>query len=102
MYIHRIYVSLYAFVASSDELPPYHTLRVESVASYASFLHQEEGQRQKAIDLARKTFKEAVDALDTVGDKDFPAVIRALRTLLRLINWWANDTKRMLVSAAVV
>ena len=86
----------------SEELPAYHPLRVDSVASYVSFLHQDMEQRKEALDLARAAFKEAADELDMATDEDFPGAVKAIRSLLKLISWWSSENKRVLISTSYV
>ncbi|XP_026193321.1 14-3-3 protein homolog [Cyclospora cayetanensis] len=91
-----------AMETAQKDLPPYHTLRIDAVVSYVSFLHQQLGERQEAMEIARSAFKEVAETMDTVPEGDFVVVTKAARTLLRLINSWSEDSKRVLISTASV
>ncbi|KAL8434468.1 hypothetical protein ACSSS7_003114 [Eimeria intestinalis] len=89
-----------ALQVAERELPPYHVLRVEAAASLAAFLHQDMQEQQAALDLTRKAFREATESMHAAPDSEFNAIVKSLKMLLRLINWWSHDSGRVLISSS--
>ncbi|KAL8275646.1 hypothetical protein Esti_000421 [Eimeria stiedai] len=90
-----------ALQLAERELPPYHVLRIEAAASFAAFLHQDLQEQQAALEVTRKAFREATDAMHAAPDVDFNAIVKSQKMLMRLINWWSHDSRRVLISSYV-
>jgi len=76
---------------ATENLPPTHPLRLGLFLNYSVFLYEILNQPNVAIEMVRKTFNEAIQSIDSVGEdvyKDVTLIMQLLRDNLTL---WTTD-----------
>lgn len=61
--------------------------------NYSVFLYEIIGQKQEAIDLADKSFKEAVDLLDELGEDEYSEATLILQLLKDNVTLWTEENQ---------
>jgi hypothetical protein len=82
-----------AFKIAKDQMQPTHPIRLGLALNYSVFFYEIKNAPDKACQLAKTAFDEAIAELDTLNEdsyKDSTLIMQLLRDNLTL---WTSDTK---------
>jgi 14-3-3 protein epsilon len=81
----------HAVELAKANLPPTHPLRLGLFLNFSVFHYEILNQQEIAIDMVRKTFDDAIQSIDSVGEESYKDVTLILQLLRDNLTLWTTD-----------